>query len=152
MMIDQPVPDFELPATGEQRFKLSAMRGYPFVIYFYPKDDTPGCTSEGLQFRDLHGEFRKLKCTVFGVSRDNLKSHEKFKNKMSFPFELLSDEEEIACNIFNVIKMKNMYGKQVRGIERSTFIIDKDGTLRKEWRGVSVPGHAQEVLEAVKSI
>jgi thioredoxin-dependent peroxiredoxin len=149
-MLNQSAPDFELPATGEQRFKLSAMRGYPFVIYFYPKDDTPGCTSEGMQFRDLHNEFGKLKCSVFGVSRDNLKSHEKFKSKMSFPFELLSDEEEIACNIFNVMKMKNMYGKQVRGIERSTFIIDKDGKLRKEWRGVSVPGHAQEVLDAVK--
>jgi thioredoxin-dependent peroxiredoxin len=152
MMMDKTVTDFELPATGEQRFKLSAMRGYPFVIYFYPKDDTPGCTSEGMQFRDLHGEFSKLKCTVFGVSRDSLKSHEKFKSKMSFPFELLSDEEEIACNIFNVMKMKNMYGKQVRGIERSTFLIDKDGVLRKEWRGVSVPNHAQEVLDAVKSL
>jgi peroxiredoxin Q/BCP len=151
-MLNQSVPDFELPATGEQRFKLSAMRGYPFVIYFYPKDDTPGCTSEGMQFRDLYSEFGKLKCTVFGVSRDNLKSHEKFKAKMSFPFQLLSDEEQIACNIFNVIKMKNMYGKQVRGIERSTFIIDKDGKLRKEWRGVSVPGHAQEVLDAVKAL
>jgi thioredoxin-dependent peroxiredoxin len=151
-MLNQAIPDFELPATGDQRFKLSAMRGYPLVIYFYPKDDTPGCTSEGLQFRDLHDEFNKIKCTVFGVSRDTIKSHEKFKAKMSFPFELLSDEEEIACNIFNVIKMKNMYGKQVRGIERSTFIIDKDGTLCKEWRGVSVPGHAQEVLDAVKSL
>jgi thioredoxin-dependent peroxiredoxin len=151
-MLNQAVPDFELPATSEQRFKLSAMRGYPFVIYFYPKDDTPGCTSEGMQFRDLYSEFGKLKCTVFGISRDNLKSHEKFKSKMSFPFELLSDEEEIACNIFNVIKMKNMYGKQVRGIERSTFVIDKDGILRKEWRGVSVPGHALEVLDAVKSL
>ncbi|MGB8855572.1 MAG: peroxiredoxin [Burkholderiales bacterium] len=151
-MLNQSVPDFELPATGGQRFKLSAMRGYPFVIYFYPKDDTPGCTSEGMQFRDLCNEFGKIKCTVFGVSRDSLKSHEKFKSKMSFPFELLSDEEEVACRIFNVIKMKNMYGKQVRGIERSTFIIDKDGTLRKEWRGVSVPGHAQEVLDAVKAL
>ncbi|MGB8338932.1 MAG: peroxiredoxin [Burkholderiales bacterium] len=151
-MLNQSIPDFELPATGGQRFKLSAMHGYPLVIYFYPKDDTPGCTTEGMQFRDLHTEFSKLKCTVFGVSRDDLKSHEKFKSKMSFPFELLSDEEEIACKIFNVIKMKNMYGKQVRGIERSTFIIDKDGQLRKEWRGVSVPGHAQQVLEAVKSL
>lgn len=151
-MLNQSVPDFELPATGGQRFKLSAMRGYPFVIYFYPKDDTPGCTSEGMQFRDLYKEFGKIKCTVFGVSRDSLKSHEKFKSKMSFPFELLSDEEEVACHIFSVIKMKNMYGKQVRGIERSTFIIDKNGILRKEWRGVSVPGHAQEVLDAVKAL
>ncbi len=151
-MLNQSIPDFELPATGEQRFKLSAMRGHPFVIYFYPKDDTPGCTSEGMQFRDLHEEFNQIKCTVFGLSRDTIKSHEKFKSKMSFPFELLSDEEEIACTIFNVIKMKNMYGKQVRGIERSTFIIDKDGILRKEWRGVSVPGHAQEVLDVVKAL
>jgi thioredoxin-dependent peroxiredoxin len=151
-MTDTTLPDFTLPATGEQRFQLSAMGGYPLVLYFYPKDDTPGCTSEGMQFRDLYKQFTDLKCTVFGVSRDNLKSHEKFKAKMSFPFELLSDEEEEACKIFNVIKMKNMYGKQVRGIERSTFVIDKHGTIRKEWRGVSVPGHAQEVLDFVKTL
>ncbi len=151
-MLNQTVSDFELPCTGEQRFKLSAMKGYPVVIYFYPKDDTPGCTSEGMQFRDLHTEFSALKCSVFGISRDNMKSHEKFKSKMSFPFELLSDEEETACKIFNVIKMKNMYGKQVRGIERSTFVIDKSGMLRQEWRGVSVPGHAQDVLDLVKTL
>jgi thioredoxin-dependent peroxiredoxin len=151
-MIDTTLPDFTLPATGEQRFQLSAMKGYPLVMYFYPKDDTPGCTSEGMQFRDLHQQFADEKCTVFGVSRDNMKSHEKFKAKMSFSFELLSDEEEVACKIFNVIKMKNMYGKQVRGIERSTFVIDKHGVIRKEWRGVSVPGHAQEVLDFVKTL
>ena len=151
-MLNQAVADFELACTSDQRFRLSAMKGYPLVIYFYPKDDTPGCTSEGMQFRDLHKQFSSLKCTVFGVSRDNIKSHEKFKSKMSFPFGLLSDEEEAACKIFNVIKMKQMYGKQVRGIERSTFVIDKNGVLRKEWRGVSVPGHAQEVLDFVKTL
>jgi thioredoxin-dependent peroxiredoxin len=151
-MPDQPAPDFEIPATGDQSFRLSAMRDSPLVLYFYPKDNTPGCTDEGIQFRDLHGEFVKLKCSVFGISRDTLKSHEGFKAKMSFPFELLSDTEEIACKAFDVMKMKNMYGKQVRGIERSTFVIDKEGVLRKEWRGVKVPGHAQEVLTFVKTL
>ena len=151
-MLDQPVPDFEIPATGDQAFRLSAMRGSPLVLYFYPKDNTPGCTDEGMQFRDLHGEFVKRQCSVFGISRDTLKSHESFKEKMSFPFELLSDTEEIACKTFNVMKMKNMYGKQVRGIERSTFVIDQHGVLRKEWRGVKVPGHAQEVLTFVTSL
>ena len=151
-MLDQPVPDFEIPATGGQGFRLSAMRGSPLVLYFYPKDNTPGCTDEGMQFRDLHGEFVKRQCSVFGISRDTLKSHESFKDKMSFPFELLSDTEEIACKAFNVMKMKNMYGKQVRGIERSTFVIDQHGVLRKEWRGVKVPGHAQAVLTFVTSL
>lgn len=148
-MLDQPAPEFEIPATGDQTFRMSAMRGAPLVLYFYPKDNTPGCTDEGVQFRDLHAEFVKLKCSVFGISRDTLKSHESFKAKMSFPFELLSDTDEIACKAFDVIKMKNMYGKQVRGIERSTFVIDKEGVLRKAWRGVKVPGHAQEVLSFV---
>ena len=151
-MLDQPVPDFEIPATGDQAFRLSAMRGSPLVLYFYPKDNTPGCTDEGMQFRALHGEFVKRQCSVFGISRDTLKSHESFKDKMSFPFELLSDTEEIACKTFNVMKMKNMYGKQVRGIERSTFVIDQHGVLRKEWRGVKVPGHAQAVLNFVTSL
>ena len=151
-MLDQAAPDFEISATGDQNFRLSVMQGSTLVLYFYPKDNTPGCTDEGIQFRDLHGEFVKLHCSVFGVSRDTLKSHENFKAKMSFPFELLSDTEEIACKAFNVMKMKNMYGKQVRGIERSTFVIDKDGVLRKEWRGVKVPGHAQEVLAYVTSL
>src|SRR5437868_4617421 len=145
------LPDFELPATGQQRFQLSAFSGHPFVLYFYPRDDTPGCTDEGIQFRDLHDEFRKLKVAVFGVSRDSLASHEKFKKKMSFPFELLSDPEERACGIFDVVKMKNMYGRQVRGVVRSTFVIDRDGRIAREWRGVKVPGHAQEVLDYVKS-
>ena len=151
-MLNQSAPDFEIPATGDQSFRLSAMRGSPLVLYFYPKDNTPGCTDEGIQFRDLHSEFVKLKCSVFGVSRDTLKSHEGFKDKMSFPFELLADTEEIACKAFDVMKMKNMYGKQVRGIERSTFVIDKEGVLRKEWRGVKVPGHAQEVLNLVADL
>ena len=145
------LPDFELPATGQQRFQLSAFSGHPFVLYFYPRDDTPGCTDEGIQFRDLHDEFRKLKVAVFGVSRDSLASHEKFKKKMSFPFELLSDPEERACGIFDVVKMKNMYGRQVRGVVRSTFVIDRDGRIAREWRGVKVPGHAQEVFDYVKS-
>lgn len=151
-MEGQPTPDFTLPATGNQAFSLSAMRGAPLVLYFYPKDNTPGCTDEGMQFRDLHAQFLALKCSIFGVSRDSLKSHEGFKSKMNFPFELLSDEEEIACKAFDVIKMKNMYGKQVRGIERSTFVIDRDGIVRKEWRGVKVAGHAQDVLNFVKTL
>jgi peroxiredoxin Q/BCP len=145
------LPDFELPATGQQRFQLSAFSGHPFVLYFYPRDDTPGCTDEGLQFRELHDDFRKLKVSVFGVSRDSIASHEKFKKKMSFPFELLSDPEEKACGIFNVIKMKNMYGRQVRGIERSTFVIDRAGRIAREWRGVKVPGHAKDVLDFVRT-
>jgi len=151
-MLDQSVPDFELPASGGYLFRLSEMRGAPLVIYFYPKDDTPGCTDEGRQFRDLYDEFVACKCSVFGLSRDSVKSHDKFKEKMSFPFELLSDADEHACTLFGVMKMKNMYGKQVRGIERSTFVIDKSGVLRKEWRGVKVPGHAQEVLDFVRTL
>jgi peroxiredoxin Q/BCP len=143
--------DFELPATGGQRFKLSAFNGYPLVLYFYPKDNTPGCTDQGIQFRDLHSEFLNAGYHVFGISRDTIKSHDNFKKKMNFPFDLLSDTEEIACNIFGVMKLKNMYGKQVRGIERSTFVIDKEGKVIKEWRGIKVPGHAQEVLNYLRS-
>jgi peroxiredoxin Q/BCP len=149
---DQPAPDFELPATGGKTFKLSALLGRTVVLYFYPKDNTPGCTTEGQQFRDLHSQFTLCDCAVFGISRDTLKSHENFKTKMGFPFELLSDADEVACQLFGVIRMKNMYGKKVRGIERSTFVIDGKGLIRREWRGVKVPGHAQEVLEFVKSI
>jgi peroxiredoxin Q/BCP len=145
------LPDFELPATGTQRFQLSAFKGHPFVLYFYPRDDTPGCTIEGAQFRDLHDGFLKAKVPVFGVSRDTVASHEKFKKKKGFPFELLSDPDEKVCAIFGVMKMKNMYGRQVRGIERSTFVIDRDGRIAREWRGVKVPGHAQEVLDYVKT-
>jgi peroxiredoxin Q/BCP len=146
-----PLPDFELPATGNQRFQLSAFRGHPLVLYFYPRDNTPGCTDEGIQFRDLHPEFGRAGVAVFGISRDSLKSHEGFKRKMGFPFELLSDEEEKACAIFGVMKMKNMYGRQVRGVERSTFVVGRDGRIAREWRGVKVPGHAQEVLDFVRT-
>lgn len=150
-MIDKPVPNLALPATGDQTIQLSELRGSPVVLYFYPKDNTPGCTTEGEQFRDLHPQFRKLGCQVFGISRDSLKSHESFKAKMSFPFDLISDQDEKACAAFDVIKMKNMYGRKVRGIERSTFAIDAEGIVRKEWRAVKVPGHAQEVLDFVRS-
>ena len=151
-MLDQPAPDFELPATGGTNFRLSAARGHSLVLYFYPKDNTPGCTTEGQQFRDLYPQFQKLDCAVYGISRDSIKSHENFKAKMRFPFDLLSDAEEKACKLFDVIRMKNMYGRKVRGIERSTFAIDARGVVRHEWRGVKVPGHVQEVLEFVKTL
>lgn len=151
-MLNQSVPDFELPATGGTHFRLSEHQGQPVVIYFYPKDSTPGCTTEGQQFRDLYPEFQAADVEVFGISRDSLKSHENFKAKLGLPFELLSDAQETACNVFGVIKMKNMYGKQVRGIERSTFVIGADGVLKREWRGVKVDGHAQQVLEFAKSL
>lgn len=151
-MLDQPVPDFDLPATGDKPFQLSALRGKKIVLYFYPKDSTPGCTTEAQQFRDLSAQFKAAGCMIFGISRDSLKSHENFKAKQELPFELLSDSEEKACALFAVIKMKNMYGKQVRGIERSTFVLDGAGVLRREWRGVKVPGHAEEVLSFVKTL
>jgi thioredoxin-dependent peroxiredoxin len=151
-LVNLKVPDFELPSTGDKRFRLSAALGRPLILYFYPKDNTPGCTDEGRQFADLHADFRKLGCTVLGVSRDSVRSHEGFKAKMGFPFDLLSDADEALCRMFGVIKMKNMYGRQVRGIERSTFVIDSGGVMRKEWRGVKVPGHAREVLDSVKQL
>jgi peroxiredoxin Q/BCP len=151
-MLDKPAPDFELPATGGKPFRLSRAKGSPLVLYFYPKDNTPGCTIEGQHFRDLYPEFQKLGCAIYGASRDSIKSHEIFKAKMRFPFELLSDGEEKACKLYGVIKMKSMYGRKVRGIERSTFAIDARGILRREWRGVKVPGHVQEVLEFVKTL
>jgi len=150
-MAAKKIDDFSVPSTGGT-FTLSAHRGHPVVLYFYPKDNTPGCTMEGEQFRDLYKEFGKLGAVVVGVSRDSLKSHQNFKAKMNFPFELLADGDEKLCTRFAVMKMKNMYGKQVRGIERSTFVIDGKGVLAREWRGVKVPGHAAEVLEAVKSL
>ena len=149
MTLDHPVADFELPATGNQQIRLSGLQGSAVVLYFYPKDDTPGCTDEGRQFAALHDTFREHGCSIFGVSRDTVAAHERFKAKFSFPFELLSDSEETVCQQFGVMKMKNMYGKQVRGIERSTFLIDSAGVLRREWRGVKVPGHAQAVLDAL---
>ncbi len=151
-MLNQSVTDFQLPATGGKVFHLSDFAGKNVVIYFYPKDSTPGCTTQGIQFRDAYAEFQALNTEIFGISRDSLKSHENFKAKFSFPFELLSDAEELACSLFNVIKMKNMYGKQVRGIERSTFVIDKEGKLVKEWRGVKADGHAAEVLNFIQTL
>jgi len=151
-MLDQPAPDFELPATGGKNFRLSRAKGSPLVLYFYPKDNTPGCTTEGQHFRDLYPEFQKLESGIYGVSRDSIKSHENFKAKMKFPFDLLSDSEETVCKLYGVIKMKNMYGRKVRGIERSTFVIDGKGVVRREWRGVKVPGHVQEVLAFVKTL
>jgi len=151
-LVGLKVPDFEIASTGNRTFKLSAELGSPLVLYFYPKDNTPGCTTEGQEFRDLHGEFARRGCAIYGVSRDSIKSHEGFKSKMSFPFDLLSDPDEKVCILFGVMKMKNMYGKKVRGVERSTFVIDPEGVVRKEWRGLKVPGHAREVLEFVKSL
>jgi peroxiredoxin Q/BCP len=151
-MLDKPAPDFELPATGGKTFRHSRAKGSPLVLYFYPKDNTPGCTTEGQHFRDLYPEFQKLNCEIYGVSRDSIKSHESFKARMKFPFDLLSDASETACKLFGVIKIKNMYGRKVRGIERSTFAIDAKGIVRREWRGVKVPGHVQEVLEFVKTL
>jgi peroxiredoxin Q/BCP len=141
-----------MPATSGQTFTLAAQAGKAVVIYFYPKDSTPGCTTEGQQFRDLHDQFLAANAVILGISRDSLKSHENFKAKQAFPFELGSDADETVCNLFGVIKQKMMYGKQCRGIERSTFVIDREGVLRREWRGVKVPGHAQEVLDFVKTL
>jgi peroxiredoxin Q/BCP len=151
-MLNQSIPDFELRATSGMQFRTSDYAGKVLVLYFYPKDSTPGCTTEGQQFRDLHLQFKAANAEIFGISRDAIRSHENFKTKQCFPFELLSDMEELACNLFGVMKMKNMYGKQVRGVERSTFVIDRNGVLRREWRGVKVPEHAQQVLEFVKTL
>jgi peroxiredoxin Q/BCP len=151
-MLGKPVPDFSLPSTGGVPFQLSTTRGSKVVLYFYPKDNTPGCTTEGSDFRELHKEFMRAGAQVFGLSRDSVKSHEGFKAKMEFPFELLADPEERVCEQFGVMKQKLMYGKKVRGIERSTFVIDDQGRLAREWRGVKVPGHAQEVLNFVKAL
>ncbi len=152
VQLNEQVPDFTAQATGGRTIQLSALRGRPVVLYFYPKDNTPGCTREAQDFRDNHAKFRRRKAVILGVSRDSLKSHENFKAKYELPFELLSDPDEALCQLFGVIKRKNMYGKQVRGIERSTFLIDGDGVLRREWRGVKVPGHVEEVLEALKAL
>ncbi len=154
------VEDFSLSSTGGQTFRLAEVLSgsaagaklKSLVLYFYPKDNTPGCTTEGMNFRDLHAQFKKAGSAVYGISRDSLKSHENFKAKMAFPFELLSDEGEKVCNLFGVLKMKNMYGRQVRGIERSTFVLDGSRVIRREWRGVKVPGHVQEVLDFVKTL
>ena len=144
--------DFELPSTGDKTFKLSEHLGKTLVIYFYPKDSTPGCTTQGQQFRDHYADFTAANTEIFGISRDSIKSHENFKAKFEFPFDLLADTEELACQLFGVIKMKKMYGKEVRGIERSTFIINTEGALIREWRGVKVDGHIPEVLAFVRSL
>ncbi len=149
--VDQPVPDFTAPATGGD-FTLSSLKGTKVVLYFYPKDNTPGCTREGMEFRDLFPKFKKAGATIVGVSRDSVRSHENFKAKLELPFTLVSDGDEALCALFGVIKMKKMYGKEVRGIERTTFLIDANGVLRQEWRGLKVPGHVDEVLEAVQAL
>jgi len=149
--IDKKVSDFTAEATGG-RIRLSALKGKKVVLYFYPKDNTPGCTTEGGDFAAAHTQFAKAGAVILGVSRDSLKSHENFKAKMGFPFELVSDPDEELCEAFGVMKMKNMYGRQVRGVERSTFVIDGEGRLRREWRGVKVPGHVDEVLAFVQSL
>ncbi|NMZ56198.1 peroxiredoxin [Pseudomonas lundensis] len=150
--IDQPVSDFQIAATSEKTVKLSDLQGKQVVIYFYPKDSTPGCTTEGQGFRDHYADFQAANTEIFGVSRDSLKSHENFKAKQGFPFELLSDKDEALCQLFDVIKLKKLYGKEYLGVDRSTFLIDKDGVLRHEWRGVKVPGHVEAVLEQAKAL
>ena len=149
--LDSKVSDFTAAATGGD-FKLSEQRGKKVVFYFYPKDNTPGCTTEGADFAAAYDRFIGANAIVAGVSRDSLKSHDSFKAKMNFPFELISDPEEKLCELFGVMKMKNMYGKQVRGVERSTFVLDGAGVLRKQWRGVKVPNHVDQVLAFVQSL
>jgi len=151
-MLGKPVPEFSVAATSGETVSLSGLKGKIVVLYFYPKDNTPGCTTEGEDFTALNADFDKAGAVIYGVSRDSLKSHESFKAKLCMPFELLSDADETLCKLFGVIKMKNMYGKQVLGIERSTFVIDKTGKLAREWRGVKVDGHAREVLDFVKTL
>ena len=151
-MLNHPVTDFTATATSETTVQLSALAGQQLVLYFYPKDNTPGCTTEGQDFRDLHQQFAAANTIIFGVSRDSLRTHENFKAKHSFPFELISDPEETLCKQFDVIKLKKLYGKEHFGIERSTFLIDASGVLRNEWRKVKVAGHAAEVLSAAQAL
>lgn len=152
MLIDLPAPEFELPASEAPTIRLSSLRGNYVILYFYPKDSTPGCTTEGLDFRQHFDDFAAHDCVILGVSRDTIRSHQNFRCKMDFPFELLSDRDEVVCQQYQVIKQKKMYGKEVRGIERSTFLIDRDGIVRAEWRGVKVPGHVEAVLERLKAL
>lgn len=149
--IGKKVPDFAAATTGAE-FKLSNFKGKVVIVYFYPKDSTPGCTTEGTDFKDAFDAFTKANAVIFGISRDSVKSHSNFKSKFEFPFELISDPDEMVCAIFEVMKMKNMYGKQVRGIERSTFVIDSAGKLAMQWRGLKVPGHVKDVLSFVQSL
>lgn len=151
-LVGKSVPKFALEATGGRPFTPENLSGHTTVLYFYPKDATPGCTVEGQDFTKLHKQFEAANAQIFGVSRDSMKSHEKFRANQKYSFDLVSDEDEKLCKIFDVIKMKNMYGRKVRGIERSTFVIGSDGKVVKEWRGVRVPGHAEEVLEFVRSL
>jgi peroxiredoxin Q/BCP len=151
-VLGKQLPDIALHLTGDRQAKLSDYRGKPLVLYFYPKASTPGCTQEGLDFSAAIGKFRRQSTVILGASRDRLKAQENFKAKQGFPFDLVSDPDEQLCQMFDVIKLKNMYGRQVRGIERSTFLIDADGVLRREWRGVKVQGHVDEVLDAVKAL
>lgn len=150
--LNQPIPHFELPATSELTINSTELKGKNIVLYFYPKDCTSGCTREGQDFRDHFKKFASLNTVILGVSRDTLKLHEKFKTAENFPFELISDKEETLCQQYDVIKEKTMYGKKVRGIERSTFLIDSKGVLRKEWRKVKVDGHVEEVLQAITAL
>jgi thioredoxin-dependent peroxiredoxin len=150
--MNRVVADFKADATGDQQIRLKDLRGKNVVLYFYPKDSTPGCTTEGRDFSALHGKFKRAKTVILGVSRDSVASHEKFKEKQGFPFDLLSDPDERLCKQFDVIHEKSLYGRKFMGIVRSTFLIDSDGKLRQEWRKVKVKGHAEEVLEAVKAL
>lgn len=152
MQIGDSLPDLTLSATGNQLINLANLTGRPLVLYFYPRDDTPGCTQEGEDFRDHYAQFQAKNVQVFGISRDSVKSHEKFKTKYQFPFDLLSDEAEAACQLFDVMRDKLMFGKPVRGIERSTFLFDSSGILREAWRKVKVPQHVAEVLSAIKKL
>ncbi|MDF3865834.1 peroxiredoxin [Pseudomonas denitrificans (nom. rej.)] len=150
--LNKPVADFQAPATSGTEFRLSELKGKQVVLYFYPKDSTPGCTTEGQGFRDKIEDFAKANTLVFGVSRDGIKSHENFKAKQCFPFELISDKDEAVCQLFDVIKLKKLYGKEYMGVDRSTFLIDAKGVLRQEWRGVKVPGHVDAVLAAAQEL
>ena len=150
--LNRVVGDFSADATGDQKIRLKDLRGKNVVIYFYPKDSTPGCTTEGRDFSALHGKFKRANTVIFGVSRDSIASHEKFKEKQGFPFDLLSDPDEKVCKKFDVIQEKTLYGRKFMGVVRSTFLVDADGKLRREWRNVKVKGHAEEVLEAVKTL
>jgi len=150
--VGKKVPAFAADATGDQKIRSRDLKGSNVVLYFYPKDSTSGCTLEGQNFRDNHTRFRRAKTVILGVSRDSIASHERFKAKQSFPFELLADTDEVLCTLFDVIKQKSMYGKKYLGIERSTFLVDREGVLRKEWRKVKVAGHVEEVLAAVKAL
>jgi peroxiredoxin Q/BCP len=152
LQLDQPIADFIFTTTAHEKLSFSELKGKNIVLYFYPKDNTPGCTQESIDFRDAHAEFTKLKTVVLGISRDSLKSHHNFKEKYCLPFALITDSAEELCSYFNVVKMKNMYGKKVRGIERSTFLIDKNGILRHEWRGVKVPEHIVDILNKLKQL